>query len=418
MSETPAKARPAAPDQGADTTPNAATDAATDAATEPEALVKTGRFPWVRVGIALMLASLVAAAASLDHWRAPVRATLAKMGVTLPAFLAADPEGPSLEMQITALEARLETLTAEVTETRAAGAPTAATRDALNQLRAADAAAARARAELTARNKQVAETATELGTLTSDLAARVTARLDALEDRLAALERAASASVPTAPAPPLANLAPLRAANAALAEELAALRAESAERAQTLAAIEAAVAAATTHAADDAGALLAANLLARAVTAGVPFDAELASIAARDLPASDRQSLAAVAANGVVSGSALARRFEKLAPALVAAAPAPQGDGWWDAARARLTGLVAIRRVDGTGDDVAGRVARAEQALAANDFAAAITEIGALEGAAATRASDWLADARRRQAALDVVRALQARMVAHSTRER
>ena len=246
----------------------------------------------------------------------------------------------------------------------------------------------------------------------------MTARLDALEDRLAALERAASASVPTAPAPPLANLAPLRAADAALAEELAALRAESAERAQTLAAIEAAVAAATTHAADDAGALLAANLLARAVTAGVPFDAELASIAARDLPASDRQSLAAVAANGVVSGSALARRFEKLAPALVAAAPAPQGDGWWDAARARLTGLVAIRRVDGTGDDVAGRVARAEQALAANDFAAAITEIGALEGAAATRASDWLADARRRQAALDVVRALQARMVAHSTRER
>ena len=390
----------------------------TDAATEPEALVKTRRFPWVRVGIALMLVGLVAAAASLDHWRGPARATLAKMGVTLPAFLAAAPEGPSLETQITALEARLETLTAAVTDTRAAGAPAAATRDALNQLRAADAAAARARAELTARAKQVAETATKSGTLTRDLAAQVTARLDALEDRLAALERAASASVPAAPAPPPANLAPLRAADAALAEELAALRAESAERAQTLAAIEAAVAAATTHAADDAGALLAANLLARAVTAGVPFDAELASIAARDLPASDRQSLAAVAANGVVSGAALARRFEKLAPALVAAAPAPQGDGWWDAARARLTGLVAIRRVDGAGDDVAGRVARAEQALAANDFAAAITEIGALEGAAATRASDWLADARRRQAALDVVRALQARMVAHSTRER
>ncbi|MEC8846906.1 MAG: mitofilin family membrane protein, partial [Pseudomonadota bacterium] len=298
------------------------------------------------------------------------------------------------------------------------GAPAAATRDALNQLRAADAAAARARAELTARNKQVAETATKSSTLTRDLAAQVTARLDALEDRLATLERAAPASVTAAPAPPPANLAPLRAADAALAEELAALRAESAERAQTLAAIEAAVAAATTHAADDAGALLAANLLARAVTAGVPFDAELASIAARDLPASDRQSLAAVAANGVVSGSALARRFEKLAPALVAAAPAPQGDGWWDTARARLTGLVAIRRVDGAGDDVAGRVARAEQALAANDFAAAITEIGALEGAAATRASDWLADARRRQAALDAVRALQARMVARLTRER
>ena len=92
MSETPAKARPAAPDQGADTTPNAATDAAT----EPEALVKTGRFPWVRVGIALMLASLVAAAASLDQWRAPARATLAKMGVTLPAFLAAPADGPRL----------------------------------------------------------------------------------------------------------------------------------------------------------------------------------------------------------------------------------------------------------------------------------------------------------------------------------
>ncbi|MEC7676068.1 MAG: hypothetical protein VYB89_11100, partial [Pseudomonadota bacterium] len=350
MFETPAKATPAAPDQGADTT--------TDAATEPGAPVKTRRFPWVRVGIALTLVGLVAAAASLDHWRGPARATLAKMGVTLPAFLAAAPEGPSLETQITALEARLEALTAAVTDTRAAGAPAAATRDALDQLRAADTAAARARAE------QAAETATKSGTLTRDLAAQVTARLDALEDRLATLERAAPASVPAAPAPPPANLAPLRAADAALAEELDALRAESAERAQALAAIEAAVAAATTHAADDAGALLAANLLARAVTAGVPFDAELASIAARDLPASDRQSLAAVAANGVVSGAVLARRFEKLAPALVAAAPAPQGDGWWDTARARLTGLVAIRRVDGAGDDVAGRVARAEQALA------------------------------------------------------
>ena len=410
MSETPAKATPAAPDQGADTT--------TDAATEPGAPVKTRRFPWVRVGIALTLVGLVAAAASLDHWRGPARATLAKMGVTLPAFLAAAPEGPSLETQITALEARLEALTAAVTDTRAAGAPAAATRDALDQLRAADTAAAQARAELTARAEQAAETATKSGTLTRDLAAQVTARLDALEDRLATLERAAPASVPAAPAPPPANLAPLRAADAALAEELAALRAESAERAQALAAIEAAVAAAATHAADDAGALLAANLLARAVTAGVPFDAELASIAARDLPASDRQSLAAVAANGVVSGAVLARRFEKLAPALVAAAPAPQGDGWWDTARARLTGLVAIRRVDGAGDDVAGRVARAEQALAANDFAAAITEIGALEGAAATRASDWLADAHRRQAALDAVRALQARMVARLTRER
>ena len=79
---------------------------------------------------------------------------------------------------------------------------------------------------------------------------------------------------------------------------------------------------------------------------------------------------------------------------------------------------MTIRRVDGTGDDVAGRVARAEQALAAGDLAAAIGEIGALEGAAATRAGDWLADARRRQAALDAVRALQARLVARLTRER
>ena len=152
MSETPAKATPAAPNQGADTT--------TDAATEPEAPVKTRRFPWVQVGIALPLVGLVAAAASLDHWRAPARATLAKMGVTLPAFFAAAPEGPSLETQITALEARLEALTAAVTDTRAAGAPAAATRAALDQLRAADTAAARARTELTARAEQAAETAT------------------------------------------------------------------------------------------------------------------------------------------------------------------------------------------------------------------------------------------------------------------
>ena len=132
MSETPAKATPAAPDQGADTTPNDAT--------EPGALVQTRRFPWVRVGIALMRAGLVAAEASLEHWRGPARANLAKIGVMLPAFLAAAPEGPSLETQITAVEARLEALTAAVTDTREAGAPAAATRDAEDQLRAADAA--------------------------------------------------------------------------------------------------------------------------------------------------------------------------------------------------------------------------------------------------------------------------------------
>ena len=78
MSETPAKATPAAPDQGADTT--------TNAATEPGAPVKTRSFPWVRVGIALTLLGLAAAVANLDDWRGLARATLAKMGATQPAF--------------------------------------------------------------------------------------------------------------------------------------------------------------------------------------------------------------------------------------------------------------------------------------------------------------------------------------------
>ena len=179
MSETPPNATDPTPTQGVDATSDPSDITPNKAAKDAERPVKR-RFPWVRAVIALVLVILVAAAATLDQWRGPARATLTGMGVTVPTFLAETPDGPTLATQIAALETRLDALTTAIAETRAAAAPAAATNDALAQLRAADEAAAQARVDLTARAERTAKTAetaqttARSGALTRDWVADVT----------------------------------------------------------------------------------------------------------------------------------------------------------------------------------------------------------------------------------------------------
>ena len=72
-----------------------------------------------------------------------------------------------------------------------------------------------------------------------------------------------------------------------------------------------------------------------------------------------------------------------------------------------LLDAVTIRPVGQVeGDDVGAVVARGEQRLAEGDLAAAVDELGGLEGAAAEVAADWLETAKSRLGAQESVSAI------------
>jgi hypothetical protein len=71
--------------------------------------------------------------------------------------------------------------------------------------------------------------------------------------------------------------------------------------------------------------------------------------------------------------------------------------------------LVKIRRVDeaATGDTPSAVLARAEAALDKGDLAAAVKEVGALQGAPRDALSGWLDQARARLGADDTLKRLE-----------
>ncbi|MEE8515658.1 MAG: mitofilin family membrane protein [Alphaproteobacteria bacterium] len=148
-----------------------------------------------------------------------------------------------------------------------------------------------------------------------------------------------------------------------------------------------------------------------AIARGAPFAAELAMV---ERSFAGNQAALAVFAplkpwsgRGVATVARLQSLLEAQIPEILRAARPPVDDsGPWlkrNLARSweRLQALVVIRRV---GEDVPGIapdaiIARAEAILAKDDIAGAVTELSALEGAAAAAAKDWLAQARARLAA-------------------
>jgi uroporphyrinogen-III synthase len=286
----------------------------------------------------------------------------------------------------------------------------------------------------------------------------LTQRLDKLEGEIAALRTTAPRpSSSTAPAPDVAALtekiaaletqlttlqtrpqvsgAPVDTAaveklgseNAQLRSDLGALKAQ-------LDAVSQAVAARDDDAAGVAFVLAVGNLGAALSTAR-PFAAELTAVtelAAKDPALAARVTelaapVAPRAAAGVPTLVDLRARFPQAARAIVDAAkqqePAPVAQtgarAWYDtpldwlsAAGDFVTSQVSVRPVgDVEGDDAGARVARAEVRLSENALPAAVAELEALSGTAATAAEGWLADARARLAADQTVAALQAAAV-------
>ena len=151
--------------------------------------------------------------------------------------------------------------------------------------------------------------------------------------------------------------------------------------------------------------LLAVGQLKNAVDRGDAYTDELK--VARRLAAPENAArldlLSASAAAGLPTRASLAGSFPAMAEAALRAETAPQGQDLWSRVLRRLQSFVTIRHLATDGADSAAILARAEAALARGDLAQTVTEMRALQGAAATAAADWLGTA---QARLDADRTL------------
>lgn len=274
-------------------------------------------------------------------------------------------------------------------------------------------------------------------------ATALTARVDAVEKKLAA-QPGASASVAAAPSAPGASFDTAQVA--ALGSRLAALEqrpavdpaqitaatktagdaAKAADQAQQditgvkgdVAALADTVQKIANAQAQAQSLVLAAGQLAGTVATGQPFEAELKT--ARAVAGSDAavaaalDTLAPLAAKGVVTRAQLADRFGPLADDIVKADLKGSGATWVDQVTGTLSTLVTVRRQGGgiVGDTAEAVTARAEAAVHQGNLAGAVTELSALTGPAAQAAAGWLADAKARLASEAAGKTLTDRSIA------
>jgi len=148
--------------------------------------------------------------------------------------------------------------------------------------------------------------------------------------------------------------------------------------------------------------LLAAGRLREALHSAAPFSAELQALraAAPEDPglAEVTGQLAPRADSGIPTLATLRERFDAVARDVAATELRMEGDGWVSGMVNRLSSLVSVRRTDFPEDDqsVDAILSRAEDALNTGDLMAAVQQMEALQGDAATAAARWLDDARAR----------------------
>ncbi|MCG8544807.1 MAG: uroporphyrinogen-III synthase [Alphaproteobacteria bacterium] len=152
-----------------------------------------------------------------------------------------------------------------------------------------------------------------------------------------------------------------------------------------------------------------AGQLESAVNAGQAYAGPLARL--RALAAGDKAMADPIAAlandadTGVPTMAALTRRFDRLAPQLVASTPGDAATSWLGKVREKAVALVNLRPVGASGS--ASPITRAEQALADNDLATAVKALDDVTGPTDT----WRTDAQRRLAADGALAKINAQVV-------
>jgi hypothetical protein len=154
---------------------------------------------------------------------------------------------------------------------------------------------------------------------------------------------------------------------------------------------------------------LAATMLDSAVERGDAFGPWLAAMKA--FGAGDAKLVAALepfAQTGVPSAATLARQFSELSPALQKAG-APSGEGVLARLQVNAEKLIRIRRVDEpAGSDVGAIVARAEAKVARGDMAGTASELAQLPPDVRAPAEAWIKRVQARSAAIDASHRLAA----------
>lgn len=127
-----------------------------------------------------------------------------------------------------------------------------------------------------------------------------------------------------------------------------------------------------------------------------PFEQSYASLQAL-LPQDENVlALAPLARTGAPTRAELRARFDGLDTEIIRAATEAQaGAGFWGRIQAMLAQWIVIRRA-GEGDTPNGVVERANQRLAADDLAGAISELNHLSGRPRLVAQPWINNAQRR----------------------
>jgi hypothetical protein len=147
--------------------------------------------------------------------------------------------------------------------------------------------------------------------------------------------------------------------------------------------------------ADRAEGLLVAFAARRALDRGVALG-YIETLLRQRFAATEPQSVAMVltVARQPVTVQSLQTEFQRVAPHLSGGG---QGQGWWQAFRTEMAGLVTIRRENTPSTQPAERLRRAGQSLQSGDVEVALLEVLRLPGH--ERADKWIAAARRYVAA-------------------
>lgn len=154
--------------------------------------------------------------------------------------------------------------------------------------------------------------------------------------------------------------------------------------------------------------------LTRTLDQGQAFVAELEAIAVLAPEDPAVEALRPVSATGVQTFAKLDEAFRTLVPSLLIAERQAGREGVWDKLVGNAMSIVTVRRVgDVEGDTTEAIVARIETRLGDEDLAGAISEAGALSGAAGELVEPWLAAAKVRAETDGLVRALSARVLSH-----
>jgi len=160
---------------------------------------------------------------------------------------------------------------------------------------------------------------------------------------------------------------------------------------------------------------IAAEALRAAVERGAPYQAELAAMQSLGVAQDTTAPLEPFAANGVPTPAALAHELAALTPDLRRASePSSGGSTFLERLEAHAQHLVSVTPIDApAGNEPSAVIARIEVDAEHADIAAALTDIAALPETARPRAADWVGKAKAREAAIAASRKIAAGALAN-----